>query len=213
MKANQLDPNQTAIAIFAKAPIEGFAKTRLIPLLGAAGAAGLQRKLIARAIEVALTARLGPVSLWCAPDCTHPFFQEIAEKHSVGLHAQRGEDLGARMQNAFVQLTSSMPALLMGTDCVVIDAPILNRCAVSLRNDNDAVFLPVEDGGYILIGLKKPIEELFADMPWTSERVMSETRQRAKNIGLRIEEPEVLWDIDCPEDYERAMSAGALPGP
>ncbi len=114
------------------------------------------------------------------------------------------------MQNAFVQLTSSMPALLMGTDCVVIDAPLLARCAVSLRNDNDVVFLPVEDGGYILIGLKRPIEELFADMPWTSEHVMSETRQRAKKIGLRIEEPEVLWDIDCPADYERALAAGVL---
>lgn len=213
MKAKRLDPNQTAIAIFAKAPIEDFAKTRLIPLLGAGGAAKLQQDLIARAVEVALAARLGPVSLWCAPDCTHPYFQEIAEKHSVTLHAQMGKDLGARMTNAFATLTQSSPALLMGTDCVAIDASLLARCGASLRDNNDAVFLPVEDGGYILIGLKRSTPELFRDVPWTTERVMAETRKRAREAGLMIDEPEVLWDIDRPEDYARATAEGALKGP
>ncbi len=210
MKVSSVDSNQTAIAIFAKAPIEGFAKTRLIPRLGAAGAAQLQTVLITRAVEVAKTAALGPVSLWCTPDCSHPFFQEIAEKHSIPLHPQTGEDLGARMENAFAHLSKTMPVLLMGTDCVAIDAKLLARCAASLWKDKDAVFLPVEDGGYILIGLKKPVPELFRNMPWTTERVMPETRRRAKELGLKTEEPKILWDIDRPEDYTRALACGAL---
>jgi glycosyltransferase A (GT-A) superfamily protein (DUF2064 family) len=103
-----------------------------------------------------------------------------------------------------------MPALLMGTDCVAIDAKLLKRCADSLHDDNDAVFLPVEDGGYILIGLRKPAPELFRDIPWASDRVMSETRKRAEKLGLRMEEPAILWDIDNPEDYARAIDSGAL---
>jgi len=205
-----VEPNQTSIAIFAKAPIEGFTKTRLIPRLGAAGAAELQRTLITRAVDTAKAAMLGPVSLWCAPDCTHPFFQEIAEQHSITLHTQTGDDLGARMDNAFAALCGAMPVLLMGTDCVVIDAALLTRCADALQMGKDAVFLPVEDGGYILVGLTRPIPELFHDMPWITERVMPETRRRAATLGIKIEEPEILWDIDRPEDYERALGCGAL---
>lgn len=210
MDPSQANSNRTAIAIFAKAPVAGFAKTRLIPRLGAAGAAELQAVLITRAVEFAKAADLGPVSLWCTPDCSHPFFQEIAEKHSLQLHTQTGEDLGTRMENAFVILSKSMPVLLMGTDCVAIDAKLLARCAAALRKGKDAVFLPVEDGGYILIGSNKPIPELFRNMPWTTERVMTETRRRAKDMGLQIEEPEILWDIDRPEDYMRALDCGAL---
>lgn len=210
MSSNQMSSKQTAIAIFAKAPIEGFAKTRLIPRLGAAGAAQLQSVLISRAVEVAKAANLGPVSLWCTPDCTHPFFCDIAERHSLALHTQIDGDLGARMENAFSELTKAAPTLLMGTDCVAIDAALLARCAAALQKGKDAVFLPVEDGGYILIGLKKPIGELFRNMPWTTEHVMTKTRRRAKEMGLKIEEPEILWDIDRPEDYTRALLLDAL---
>lgn len=210
MRASSVESNPTAIAIFAKAPIAGFAKTRLIPRLGAAGAAQLQSVLIRRAVERAKAANLGPVSLWCMPNCSHPFFHEIAEEHSIILHSQAGEDLGARMENAFALLCKTMPVLLMGTDCVAIDTKLLARCAAALQMGRDAVFLPVEDGGYILIGLKKPIPELFRNIPWTTERVMTETRRRARELGLRTEEPEILWDIDRPEDYARALASGAL---
>ncbi len=122
----------------------------------------------------------------------------------------RRDDLGARMENAFLELTKTTPTLLIGTDCVAIKAALLARCAAVLQKGKDAVFLPVEDGGYILIGLKKPIRELFRNMPWTTEHVMTKTRRRAKEMGLKIEEPEILWDIDRPEDYTRALLLDAL---
>ncbi len=199
-----------AIAIFAKAPIAGFAKTRLTPRLGPAGAAVLQESLIERAVSMACSAGTGPVSLWCAPETDHPLFCDLARRFSIALHRQTGDDLGERMRNAFHVLTRESPALLIGTDCVVLDAAQLIHSAQALRNGYDAVFLPVEDGGYILVGLRDSAPALFRDIPWNTRAVMAETRQRAASLGLRVAEPAILWDLDRPEDYDRAIALGAL---
>jgi rSAM/selenodomain-associated transferase 1 len=199
-----------AIAIFAKAPVAGFAKTRLIPRLGPAGAAMLQARLIERAVSTVCNAGTGPVSLWCAPDPDHAVFRDLAGRFPVALHRQTGGDLGDRMSNAFHTLTRESPALLIGTDCVVLDASHLILSAEALRTGCDAVFLPVEDGGYILVGLRDCAPALFRDIPWSTRGVMAETRQRAASLGLRVVEPAILWDLDWPEDYDRAIALGAL---
>jgi rSAM/selenodomain-associated transferase 1 len=194
-----------AIAIFAKAPIEGFAKTRLIPLLGAKQAADLQRRFIERTVEVALAAKLGPVSVWCTPDCEHAIFASLRASGSVALQAQSGANLGSRMLNTFEVLTPRCPTMIIGTDCPVLKASHLHDCAGSLGDGADAVFLPTEDGGYALVGAARPLPHLFLDIPWGTERVMPETQRRARQMGLRISEPGRLWDIDTPEDYRRAQ--------
>jgi uncharacterized protein len=199
-----------AVAIFAKAPIAGFAKTRLIPRLGPAGAALLQARLIERAVSTVCNARTGPVSLWCAPEPEYPLFRDLARRFPIALHRQTGGDLGDRMSDAFRILTRASPALLIGTDCVVLDAPHLILSAKALRNGYDAVFLPVEDGGYILVGLRDCAPALFRDIPWNTHGVMAETRQRAASRGLRVAELAMLWDLDRPEDYDRSIALGAL---
>ena len=75
------------------------------------------------------------------------------------------------------------------------------------------MFLPTEDGGYALVGSARPLPTLFLNMPWGTDRVMQESRLRAQRIGLRISEPALLWDIDTPADYERAMASGLLARP
>ena len=92
-----------AVAVLAKAPIPGFAKTRLIPVLGAGGAAMLQGRLIERAVETACAAAVGPVSLWAAPDETHPAFQSISARLAITLARQADGDLGARMLAAITR--------------------------------------------------------------------------------------------------------------
>lgn len=198
--------------MFAKAPIEGFAKTRLIPRLGARGAADLQRRLTERTVEIALASAVGPVSVWCAPDRAHPLFADLAARRPVDLFDQRGPDLGARMLDAFARLTPKSPLILIGTDCPVLDVSHLIAGAALLGAGNDIVLLPAEDGGYALIGLRRPVPELFNDMPWGTAAVMGETRARAARLGLTVSEPALVWDIDRPEDYERAMSLGLLDG-
>ena len=198
------------VAIFAKAPIEGYAKTRLIPKLGARVAAGLQRGLIERTVATALASGVGPVSIWCAPDSRHELFEDLAARCGVELFDQRGTGLGERMLRAFEQLSPAAPLLLVGTDCPVLSPAHLGACAARLLRGDDAVFLPTEDGGYALIGLRRPEPALFAGMPWSTDKVMSESRIRVRNLGLTCSEPARLWDIDTPADYERALALGLI---
>src|SRR5258708_6413337 len=107
-----------ALAVFAKAPVAGFVKTRLIPLLGEEGAAQLQGHLIERTVRIACEASTGPLSLWCSPNTEHELFKSLAERYDLSLQEQIGDDLGARMHQAFVHLTEASPTLLIGTDCV-----------------------------------------------------------------------------------------------
>lgn len=206
-------PDPIQIAIFAKAPVAGYAKTRLIPLLGPRGAADLQAFLIRWTVETATRSPLRPISLWCAPDKSHDLFTSLSQDFSVATHQQIGSDLGARMLNAFDALTPKGPVILIGTDCPALAAEHLMHSASALRDGADAVFVPAEDGGYALIGLKRPVPQLFEDMPWGTGEVMSRTRERLRELKLEAFETQVLWDIDTPADFLRAQSAGLVDSP
>ena len=191
-----------AIAVMAKAPIAGYAKTRLIPALGAGGAARLHRQLTLRTLATARAANLGPVTLWCAPDTGHRFFRAARMKFLLELRAQGGEELGARMAGIFAANDGS-PLILIGTDCPALEETHLHAAARALRDGNDAAFVTTEDGGYFLIALRKPLPELFIDIDWSTDRVMAQTRQRLSGLGLRWQEVATLWDVDRPEDISR----------
>jgi uncharacterized protein len=198
------------IAVFAKAPVAGYAKTRLIPMIGADGAARLQAKLIKQAVATALAAALGPVSLWCAPDRRHNLFDSLAAKHGIDLHDQTGSDLGARMLHAFEALAQRGPTILIGTDCPALRPNHLLASIDALDREDGAVFIPAEDGGYVLVGMKRAIPELFYDIPWGTSEVMARTRLRAAQAKQRLSELPELWDLDTPEDYSRAISQGLI---
>ena len=192
-----------AVAILAKAPLPGLAKTRLIPALGREGAALLQARLIARTLATACAAATGPVILWAAPEESH--FRELARRFPVKLARQPGGDLGARMHAA---LDAACPAIVIGTDCPALEAKHLRGSADALRDGFDAAVIPAEDGGYVLIGLRRPQPALFADMQWGTATVMAETRRRAAELGLAVRELAPLWDVDVPDDLERLREAG-----
>jgi uncharacterized protein len=196
----------TAIAVLAKAPVAGLAKTRLIPALGAEGAAALQRRLIERAIETACEAALGPVAVWTAPNADHPEFQSARARYRVSLSVQADGDLGARMLAAIA--AANAPALVIGTDCPALTADHLRTAAGVLRGGTDAVIIPVEDGGYALIGMRAAEPALFSGMPWGTPEVMDETRRRLRGLRLSWQEPFTLWDVDLPEDLDRLRTLG-----
>lgn len=195
---------RVAIAILAKAPIPGFAKTRLIPAIGAEGAAMFQKALIDRAVETACAAATGPVTLWAAPDATHAAFAALRAR-GVGLMQQVNGDLGARMLAALA--APGGPALVIGTDCPALSAGDL-RAAADVLHGADAVVFPAEDGGYVLIGTRRPEAALFADMAWSTPQVMDETRRRLRQAKLTWQEPVTLWDVDLPEDLDRLRACG-----
>lgn len=191
------------VAIFAKAPVAGLAKTRLIPWIGAEEAASLQQHLIGRAVAIAVAAEIGSVSLWCAPDCNHSAFPALARTFPIVLFGQAGGDLGKRMHVAFEALTPSAPLVLIGVDCPPLTPDHLRLCADRLRLGDDAVFLPTEDGGYALIGLHRPERHLFEGIAWGGATVMEVTRQRLTECSMVWSEPDMLWDLDRPEDLQR----------
>ncbi len=188
------------VIVMAKAPKAGFAKTRLIPALGARGAAALAECLLERAIGHALGAKLGPVDLCCAPDTNHPALARHAHWPGMALSTQGDGDLGARMARAFDRwLACAGRALMIGTDAPALDAVMLGQAAAAL-DDADAVFVPALDGGYALIGLRCAAPMLFGGMAWSTACVMADTRERLAAAGLRHVELPPVADIDEPAD-------------
>ena len=193
-----MNPHSIAVAVMAKAPVPGRAKTRLIPDIGAHAAAVLAERLTARAVETAVAADVGPVTLWCAPDPGHPAFQTLAYHHPLTLWAQPEGDLGNRMLACTVQA----PTLVIGSDCPALTPQHLQEAAAALR-DADVVLVPAEDGGYVLIGTRAPQPELFEAMTWSTDTVLAETRQRIEALGLSAVELATLWDVDTESDLAR----------
>ena len=191
---------EIAIAILAKAPIAGVAKTRLIPALGPEGAARLQERLLVAAVATAL--EVGTVTLWAAPDTSHPAFQQFAPR--VRLACQPDGDLGTRMLGAIA--AENRPVLVIGTDCPALTADHLRRSADLLHGGIDVVVSPAEDGGYVLIGMRTPEPRLFSDMVWSTPTVMMETRRRLACLNLSWREPARLWDVDVPRDLHRMQA-------
>ena len=201
----------TAVIVFARSSSPGAVKTRLISVLGAEGAAELHARLLERTLETARIASLARIELHGTPDIDDPFLRSCARRFAAALAAQTGADLGARMHAAFESVLSRHArALLVGSDCPALTARHLREADQGLRDGADAVFVPCEDGGYALVGLRRAEPLLFEGIRWGGESVMAETRDRLRSLGWRWRELETLWDVDRPEDYARLMSLELL---
>ncbi len=199
------------IAIFAKAPVPGEAKTRLIPLLGAEGAARLQAQLLEAALAKSTAVPGAVCTLWVAGDLQHPEVRRAATRHGVAIEPQRGADLGARMHAAMMHtLAQQVRCVLIGTDCPALTARHLEQAASALVT-HDVVLGPAADGGYVLIGLKQPCPDLFDGIAWGSADVLRATRERIARAGLHVFELPSLPDLDTPADYRAAQAQGWLP--
>jgi hypothetical protein len=193
------------VIVFARAPVPGAAKTRLIPRLGAWRAAALQARLTARALRTASAARVGEVTLCVTPRRNSPAFRPLAGKQRVEIGLQRGRDLGERMAGALARaLRRRRAAIVIGTDCPALTPRDLRRAARLLRGHCDAVLAPAEDGGYVLVGMKKPCPQFFDGIEWGSDSVLRDTLARAH--GLKVKLLRTLWDVDRPEDLARLRS-------
>ena len=197
------------LLVYAKAPRPGLVKTRLIPALGAVGAATLQARLIRHTVAMATATRLCPVELWCAPGPEEPFFAACQRARPLTLRCQPAGDLGARMlAGANQALEAADYTLIIGTDCPALTQDYLAAALRALDEGAEAVVGPAEDGGYVLLGLRRTAPALFADMPWGSDRVYAETYARLERLGWRWRRLPVLWDVDRPEDLARLDEVG-----
>ena len=191
--------SQVNIAILSRAPIPGQTKTRLIPALGAEGAAELHRRLLHATVRSALQAGLGPVTLWCTPGTSHPEFAACAALGPLTLRPQASGDLGQRML-----ATINGPTLIIGTDCPALTPAHLQQAAAAL-NEHDVVLIPAEDGGYVLIGLRQAASQVFSEVDWSTDQVLAQTRQRLTGMGWSWFEFLPFWDVDRSTDFERLL--------
>ena len=197
---------ETALVIFAKAPIPGQVKTRLCPPLTPDEAATLHGTFVLDALERSRGAvKQFRVSVdrfvACSPSTDHAFFKVLEARHGVHLLPQIGDDLGARMSHAFQHAFTLgyRYALLTGTDLPLLPGSSYAD-AIKLLADHDVVLGPALDGGYYLIGLKRLVPDLFADIPWSTNTVLSLTVKKAEALGLRTGLLPVCRDVDRLED-------------
>ncbi len=189
---------QACIVLFAKAPYAGHVKTRMIPMLGSEGALLLHRQLLQRQIDVLHAGRLCDSELWVDQDTGHHDFSMF--KGPVRL--QEGRDLGEKMQHAASAVLQDYRfVILIGSDCPQLDAGYL-RLALRTLQDCDLVLGPATDGGYVLIGMQCSVPPVFSGINWGSSSVMSATRARLREQGVKWKELPVLTDIDRPEDLK-----------
>ncbi len=197
---------KVSLLVFAKAPVAGQVKTRLIPALGAERAARLHAALVEHTLQTCRRAQVPRVELWCDPAVSDPFFVEMSRRYGVPRYRQRKGDLGERMVRALADaLRRSDAAVLLGTDAPTIAAEDLRSAVEALGTGTDAVLAPAFDGGYVLIGLRRTVPALFRDVRWGGAGVLQQTRERLESLGYRWREIRSHHDIDRPEDWERLL--------
>ena len=214
--AMAVQPQQAALVVFAKAPIPGQVKTRLCPPLTPDEAATIHGSFVLDALErtrAAVSTFKLPVDryLACAPSSTLPFFKIMEERHAVTLLDQQGDDLGARMNGVCEHLFARgyRRVVIVGTD--VPSLPIVHyRQAFEMLAQHDLVLGPAVDGGYYLIGVTTPLPELFHDMPWSTDRVLQLTKDKAGALGLRVGCLSDWRDVDTIDDLKMLIEASQL---
>jgi len=188
---------QGALIIFAKAPVAGKVKTRLIPDIGCEKATGLYCELLTKTLDTATMTKVANIHLWVNGDIDHPYFKKREDKQKFKFFNQTGQDLGQRMFNAFeLTLKTFSYAVLIGSDCPSLLSSELESAMTSLENGKELILGPAEDGGYYLIGLRKNHIEIFSNIEWGGDDVFSETYARAKQMNLDIELMSRKRDID-----------------
>jgi len=197
----------SVILVYAKAPVEGAVNTRLIPDIGIQAATKLQYDLIHQRLSMLENARLCSVYLMCAPDTQHECFQQCNEKYSITLSAQSGSDLGERMFNGIRHaLLQFKYCIVIGTDAPALDETMIRRAIDILHSGKDVVFVPAEDGGYVLVGLQHPYDFLFRQISWGSSKVMQQSRNQLDSHGIPYTEMSTCWDVDRLDDYQRYLA-------
>lgn len=208
--------DRTALVVFAKAPIPGQVKTRLCPPLTPDEAATLHGSFVLDTLErtKAAVAKLKlPFDryLACAPSSALVFFQIMEERQGVALIDQVGEDVGARMRQAFDSLFARgyRRVIIVGTDIPSLPLDHYQQ-ALTLLDSHDLVLGPAFDGGYYLIGLKRATPELFTGIPWSTDLVLAATQEKAAKLGLATALLPAWRDVDTIADVQALIDASAL---
>ncbi len=202
LNSHIFDHAAAIIGLFAKEPVAGQVKTRLLPALTAEQACRLYQVALSETVNRLFST--GRPLVICYSGRRQWFTERFPE---LPLLAQRGEGLGARMGNAVQELfgLSDGPVLLAGSDSPDLPISLVDQVVQSLRA-TDVATIPCQDGGYVAIGLKKPCTALFAGIPWSTCGVLQATRQACRRLGLSYQETAEWYDLDEIDDLRQLAS-------
>src|SRR5918996_5339289 len=203
MKNDEKQTKARALVVVAKAPLEGFVKTRLSPHLGPAGAATLYECLLGDIVAKLEKYEHSEFWLAFAPGGEEYFFRNYP---AIRLLPQRGKDLGERLHHVFVDLfrRGYSEIVVADSDSPTIPLSSIDQAYKQLIEEGcDLVLGPSDDGGYYLVALKRPAEGIFHDISWSTNSVLDATLQRAGELGLRVGLLPPAYDIDVEQDLER----------
>jgi uncharacterized protein len=195
-------PQSDILIVFTRYPEPGKVKTRMIQVLGEQGAADLQCAMIQYTLDTAgRLAATDNITVEVHFESGSIEDMQSAFGRSYPYMRQEGYDLGERMLSSFfsVPANGSCSAVIIGTDCPGITEAVIRQAFYALK-ENDCVLGPSYDGGYYLIGLNRPVPELFTSIPWGTPEVLNRTLEAIDRLGLRAALLRRLTDIDRPED-------------
>jgi len=185
------------LIIFLRKPELGKVKTRLADTLGAEKALAVYETLLDHTLKCSAKLDVERVA-WSTGngDVT-----ELLAPYDFAVYEQRGNDLGERMEFAFDQafINGNSPVLIIGTDCPGISQELLEQALAALQ-DHDAVLGPARDGGYYLLGLKRPFNAVFRGIQWSTDTVAQDTINVLKSHALTVQLLPVLIDVDTEQD-------------
>jgi len=191
--------------VMVKAPRAGEVKTRLVPPLAGVEASSLAAAFARDTVDlVRRVAR--EVIVAYAPDDGRAALEAVLEDEGLMWHAQRGEDLGARIESAAAYAFEMRggPVVIVGTDSPTLPPSFVESAFASLSSgESDVALGPTEDGGYYLVGLREIFKGLFRNVEWSTARVYGQTASNASRLGLRVLELPRWYDVDTSADLLR----------
>lgn len=200
LSQNHYQHPDSCIVMFARAPVLGQVKTRLIPALGEQGALDMHLQLMNRQIEVLNQSQQCAKQLWVDLDIEHPAFKNFDGEVKLQVEGSLGDKMCHAAQKVLQQFSK---VVLIGSDCPALDEDYLQQALHSLgKNAMDVVLGPALDGGYVLIAMKKVPLEVFQDISWGSELVLEQTINKLNAGSLKFSMLSPLMDIDTPEDLK-----------
>ena len=193
-----------ALAVMAKAPIAWKVKTRLVPPLTQEQAADLYRALLLDQLEHLSGLTVAELYLVYAPEDSVPLMRQLAPPN-FHCFAQRGDDLGERMDAAFIDLwrRGHRNVVLVGSDLPALPLSYLETAFELLATSTHQVVLgPSRDGGYYLVGMNRPTPEMFQNMTWSHDQVLAQTTDKLGKLGIQPALVPAWFDIDSFEDLK-----------
>jgi rSAM/selenodomain-associated transferase 1 len=187
------------LLLFARRPLRGRVKTRLVPALGEDRALSLYRAFLRDQLAFVRGLAGGDLDCWvCFDDAWTPDPEIAAELAGLTVVEQGPGDLGRRLASMFARAAEhgARAIAAIGADSPTLPATVVHEAFRRLVGGADAVVAPARDGGYVLVGTGAVRGELFRDVPWGRPQVLEVTRQRAVEAGIGLDELPSWYDVD-----------------